>query len=89
MFCPEGKRESGPSKGQGEGSLTEAEEQCVHTHAIDAEEAIGNQVGADDHCLGDGTGTVSILAPAQGNPHPPSPSQEKIIPLLISLRITT
>lgn len=35
-----------------EGSLTEAEEQCVHTHAVDAEEAMGNQVGANDYRLG-------------------------------------
>lgn len=82
MFRPEGRRESGPSKGRDEGSLTEAEEQCVHTHAVDAEEAMGNQVGANDHSLGERTGAVSIPTPAQSNSHPPSPSQAGIMSFL-------
>lgn len=31
--------------------LTETKEQGVHTHAVDAEEAVGNEVGAHDHRL--------------------------------------
>lgn len=31
--------------------LTEAEEEGVHTHAVDAEEAVGDEVGAHDHRL--------------------------------------
>ena len=68
MFCPEGRRESGPGKGGDEGLLTETEEQCVHTHAVDTEEAVGNQVGADDHRLGKERQAVSTPASAQGNP---------------------
>lgn len=33
------------------GPLTEAEEEGVHAHAVDAEEAVGDQVGAHDHRL--------------------------------------
>lgn len=33
------------------GTLTEAEEEGVHAHAIDAEEAVGDEVGAHDHRL--------------------------------------
>lgn len=62
--------------------LQEAEEQCVHTHAIDAEESMGNQVGANDHSLGEGTGAVSIPTPAQGNSDPPSSSQAGTTSLL-------
>lgn len=32
-------------------TLTEAEEEGVHAHAIDAEEAVGDEVGAHDHRL--------------------------------------
>lgn len=31
--------------------LTEAQEQRVHAHAVDAEEAVGDEVGAHDHRL--------------------------------------
>lgn len=34
-------------------SLTEAEEQCVHTHAENAEEATGNDIGSHDGGLQD------------------------------------
>lgn len=33
--------------------LTEAEEQSVHTHGVDAEEAVGDQVRSHHHCLQD------------------------------------
>lgn len=46
-----GRGSQGPWSAEIKGSLTETEEQCVHTHAIDAEEAMCDQVGADDHCL--------------------------------------
>ena len=86
MFCPEGRRESGPSKRWDEGSLTEAEEQRVHTHAIDTEEAMGNQVGTDDHGLHEGTGAVSVPTAAQGNipPTQPLPRRNHSSFLLIS-----
>lgn len=73
MLCPEGRRQSGPGKGWAEGSLTEAEEQRVHTHAVDTEEAMGNQVGADDHRLARG----ATLFPPQLLEHLPltKPSQ--------------
>lgn len=32
-------------------TLTEAEEEGVHTHAVHAEEPVGNEVGAHDHRL--------------------------------------
>lgn len=35
----------------GRRTLTEAEEEGVHAHAIDAEEPVGNEVGAHDHRL--------------------------------------
>lgn len=31
--------------------LTEAEEECVHTHGVHAEEAVGDEVGPDDNRL--------------------------------------
>lgn len=31
--------------------LTEAEEECVHTHGVHAEEAVGNKVGTNHHRL--------------------------------------
>lgn len=31
--------------------LTEAEEERVHAHGVDAEEAVGDEVGAHHHCL--------------------------------------
>lgn len=40
-------------------SLTETEEQCVHTHAKNAEEATGNDVGTQDGDLED-TGQVRV-----------------------------
>lgn len=46
-----GEGSQGPWWAKIKGSLTETEEQCVHTHAIDAEEAVRDQVGANDHCL--------------------------------------
>lgn len=33
--------------------LTEAEEQCVHTHGVHAEESMGDEVGSHYHCLGE------------------------------------
>lgn len=33
--------------------LTEAEEQCVHTHGVHAEEAMGDEVGSHYHRLGE------------------------------------
>lgn len=33
--------------------LTEAEEQCVHTHGVHAEEAMGNEVRSNHHRLGE------------------------------------
>ena len=32
-------------------TLTEAQEQSVHTHSVDAEEAVGDEVGAKHHRL--------------------------------------
>lgn len=32
--------------------LTEAEEECVHTHSVHTEESMGNQVGSHHHRLG-------------------------------------
>lgn len=84
MLCPEGRRQSEPGKGWVEGSLTEAEEQRVHTHAVDTEEAMGNQVGADDHRLGKGTQAVSIPAPTATPTHHTLPGLDPVIPLLIS-----
>lgn len=34
-------------------TLTEAEEQCVHTHGVHAEEAMGDEVGSHYHRLGE------------------------------------
>ena len=65
-----GEGSQGPARVGGEGLLTETEEKCVHTHAIDAEEAMGNQVGADDHRLGKGQ-TSCFHPSAQGNLSPP------------------
>lgn len=31
--------------------LTEAEEECVHAHGVDAEEAVGDEIGAHHHRL--------------------------------------
>ncbi len=31
--------------------LTEAEEECVHTHGVNAEKPMGNEVGAHQHSL--------------------------------------
>lgn len=31
--------------------LTEAEEECVHTHGVHAEETMGDEVGSHYHCL--------------------------------------
>lgn len=46
-----GEGSQGPWWAEIKGSLTETEEQRVHAHAIDAEEAVCDQVGANDHCL--------------------------------------
>lgn len=46
-----GEGSQGPWWAEIKGSLTETEEQRVHAHAIDAEEAVSDQVGANDHCL--------------------------------------
>lgn len=36
--------------------LTEAEEEGVHAHAVDAEEPVGDEVGAHDHRLKEKSG---------------------------------
>lgn len=46
-----GEGGQGPWWAEVKGSLTETEEQCIHTHAVDAEEAMCDQVGANDHRL--------------------------------------
>ena len=46
-----GEGNQGPWWAEIKGLLTETEEQRVHAHAVDAEEAVRDQVGADDHCL--------------------------------------
>lgn len=84
MVCPEGRRQSEPGKGWAKGSLTEAEEQRVHTHAIDTEESMGNQVGADDHRLGKGNQAVSTPAPRSTPSIPHPPMLNPVISLLIS-----
>lgn len=65
-----GEASQGPARVGGEGLLTETEEKCVHAHAVDTEEAMGDQVGADDHRLGRGQ-TSSFHPSAQGNLYPP------------------
>lgn len=41
--------------------LTEAEEQCVHTHGVHAEESVGDEVGSHYHRLGEENNTHQDL----------------------------